>query len=151
MFATQLPDFCLFSVASKKSSSSGQAGGAMVTNKDETQGNVTTNAKGKCFDMNQVLNGDDLKKPYCIKHHNFSNFSGETIRVFRRSRTGNCPKTENNNSTPSRGEDQEDDMHSSKHAEDLPAPDTPAAVKDAGSKYVIFCVKILNMNNSIYF
>ena len=27
-------------------------------------------------------------------------------------------------------------MHSSKHAEDLPAPDTPAAVKDAGSKYV---------------
>merc|ERR1719322_1378678 len=91
-------------VASKKSSSSGQSGGAMVTNKDEAQGNVTTNAKG------------------------------ETIRVFRRSRTGNCPKTENNNSTPSRGEDQEDEMHSSKHAEDLPAPDTPAAVKDAGSK-----------------
>ena len=29
-------------------------------------------------------------------------------------------------------------MHSSKHAEDLPAPDTPAAVKDAGSKYVEF-------------
>ena len=41
-------------------------------------------------------------------------------------------------------------MHSSKHAEDLPAPDTPAAVKDAGSKYVIFCVKISIMNNSIY-
>ena len=61
---------------------------------------------------------------------------GETIRVFRRSRTGNCPKTENNNSNPTKGEDHDDDMHSSKHAEDLPAPDTPAAVKDAGSKYV---------------
>ena len=60
MIAIKLPDFCLFSVASKKSSSSGQPGGAMVTNKDETQGNVTTNAKGKCFDMNQALNGDDV-------------------------------------------------------------------------------------------
>ena len=49
MIATKLPDFFLFSVASKKSSSSGQPGGAMVTNKDEAQGNVTTNAKGKCF------------------------------------------------------------------------------------------------------
>ena len=35
----------VFSVASKKSSS-GQSGGAMVANKDEAQGNVTTNAKG---------------------------------------------------------------------------------------------------------
>ena len=66
---------------------------------------------------------------------------GETIRVFRRSRTGNCPKTENNNSNPTKGEDHDDDMHSSKHAEDLPAPDTPAAVKDAGSKYVYLIVQ----------
>ena len=36
----------VFIVASKKSSSSGQSGGAMVTNKNEAQGNVTTNAKG---------------------------------------------------------------------------------------------------------
>ena len=41
------------SVASKKSSSSGQSGGAMVANKDEAQGNVTTNAKGRCF--NNIL------------------------------------------------------------------------------------------------
>ena len=42
-----------FSVASKKSSSSGQSGGAMVANKDEAQGNVTTNAKGRC--SNNIL------------------------------------------------------------------------------------------------
>ena len=48
---------------------------------------------------------------------------------------------ENNNSNQIKGEDHDDDMHSSKHAEDLPAPDTPAAVKDAGSKYVYLNVQ----------
>ena len=50
-------EFLSFSVASKKSSSSGQSGGAMVTNKNETQGNVTTNAKGKNLKWRWLLNG----------------------------------------------------------------------------------------------
>ena len=67
--------------------------------------------------------------------------SGETIRVFRRSRSGRPGSGPTggqagttSNSAPLKGDDPDEDMHSSKHVEDLPAPDTPAAVKDAGSK-----------------
>ena len=34
----------------------------------------------------------------------------------------------------SKGDEQGDDLNSPKHIEDLPAPDTPAAAKDAGIK-----------------
>ena len=63
MIATKLPDFFPFSVASKKSSSSGQSGGAMVANKDEAQGNVTTNAKGRRFDN---IPTSEFKRKYSI-------------------------------------------------------------------------------------
>ena len=59
--------------------------------------------------------------------------------MFRRSKSGRpgsgapgAPVT--NNSALSKGDNHDDDIHSSKNMEDLPAPDTPAAVKDAGSK-----------------
>jgi hypothetical protein len=65
---------------------------------------------------------------------------GETIRVFRRSRSGRPMSgasggqaNNNSNAASSKGDDH-DEEHASKHAEDLPAPDTPAAVKDAGAK-----------------
>ena len=65
---------------------------------------------------------------------------GETIRVFRRSRSGRPMSgatagqgSNSSNTAPSKGDDHDED-HASKHAEALPAPDTPAAVKAAGSK-----------------
>ena len=56
------------SVASKKSSSSGQSGGAMVANKDESQGNVTTNAKGWC--SNNILTYELIRKYSIFKKQN---------------------------------------------------------------------------------
>ena len=42
--------------------------------------------------------------------------------------------TPSSQGTNSKGDEQGDDLNSSKHVEDLPAPDTPAAAKDAGIK-----------------
>ena len=68
---------------------------------------------------------------------------GETIRIFRRSRSGHPMAVApgggqsvgdgNSTATHTNG-DEEDEMHSSKHFENLPAPDTSAAAKEAASK-----------------
>ena len=66
-------------------------------------------------------------------------FLGETIRIFRRSRSGRPMsggpggQGDNNNASNANGEE-DDESHSSKHMEDLPAPDTPAAAKEAALK-----------------
>ena len=65
-------------------------------------------------------------------------FKGETIRVFRRSRSGHPVSGTKggrgviqNNLDPEKGDSDADSL---KHMEDLPAPDTPAAAMDAGIK-----------------
>ena len=111
----------------------------MVTTNEDAQGSTQINANGmqtmKLYFAISILHYFTEISQIQILHKPYSRFIGETIRVFRRSRSGRpMSGTPSGQGTNSKGDEQGDDPNSSKHVEDLPAPDTPAAAKDAGIK-----------------